>query len=107
MISLEVNRTCLGGTSNGSLSAELSTINGSERFLTKLLKNILPLWEFQCDSYLIHQSSQALLASNAKSCMECQNVDTINGIIIMDSESEDAKNTDKGSNYKSRNMKAC
>ena len=68
--------------------------------LRDFLQNILPLWEFQCDSYLIHQSSQALLASNAKSWMECQNVDTINGIIIMDSESEDAKRRTKAATVK-------
>ena len=59
--------------------------------LDNFLKNILSLQEIQCDSYLIHQSYQAVLASNAESWMDCQNADSINGIIIMDSESEDAE----------------
>lgn len=47
--------------------------------------------EIQCDSYLICQSYQTLLVSNAESWMDCQNADSVNGIIIMDSESKDAE----------------
>ena len=58
-----------------------------QRSLTKeqlddLFKYILSLQD--CDSYLIRQSYQALLASNAESWIDRQNADLVNGLIITD-----------------------
>ena len=56
-----------------------------QRSLTKeelddLLKYVLYLQD--CDSYLICQSYQALLASNAESWMDRQTADLVNGLIV-------------------------
>ena len=55
--------------------------------LDNLLEKTLSFQEH--DSYLIHQSYRALLASGAQSVSDGQCADLVNGLIITDSESED------------------
>ena len=68
------------------IEAHLQRLLTSEE-LDNLLEKTLSFQE--CDSYLIHQSYRALLASGAQSVSDDQSADLVNGLIITDSESED------------------
>ena len=61
----------------------------SSEELDDLFQQILSLPTSCYDSFLIHQSYRAFLATNAESFVDEQHADVVNGLVVTDSESED------------------